>query len=90
MLLMMELDSVVWFVKGIEDRSEKQERQIDDAQNLRRINQRKEILLWVKYHHLSSFVQGHRVDRAWRKSHSKYRLFSCLPPLGNTPENFSL
>ena len=46
MLLTMELDSVVWFVKGIEDRSEKQERQIDDAQNLRRINQRKEILLW--------------------------------------------
>ena len=41
MLLMMELDSVVWFVKGIEDRSEKQERQIDDAQNLRRIKQRK-------------------------------------------------
>ena len=41
MLLMMELDSVVWIVKGIEDRSGKQERQIDDAQNLRRIKQRK-------------------------------------------------
>jgi hypothetical protein len=45
MLLMMESDSVVWIVKGIEDRSGKQERQIDDAQILRRINQRKEILM---------------------------------------------
>ena len=45
MLLMMDLDSVVWFVKGIEDRSGKQERQIDDAQILRRINQRKDISL---------------------------------------------